>query len=126
MASLFDPLSIAQETVKTIEGVGSHRPDPPRFKVRIPVNPGEWAKKEAFQRQHNLLKWSAYHAKTLSRVDKKTFKLPKISATKSSIASGITDVGQAREVDEEARSVRTMLESHESSIGVIREEEDED
>ncbi|XP_059155179.1 leucine-rich repeat-containing protein 74B-like isoform X2 [Physella acuta] len=67
MASFFDPVSVAIETLKTIEGVGCHKPDPIRFKIQLPEDPGKWAKISSFKRGHNINKWSIRFQKKLGR-----------------------------------------------------------
>ncbi|KAH9523888.1 hypothetical protein Btru_047327 [Bulinus truncatus] len=80
MGTFFDPVSVAIETLKTIEGVGLHKKDPTRFKIMLPADPGTFAKIECYKREHDLLKWSYVYQKKVTRTQRPVKKLRMVAS----------------------------------------------
>ncbi|XP_005106094.2 leucine-rich repeat-containing protein 74A [Aplysia californica] len=57
MASFADPLETATEVMRSMPGATPQKLES-RFKIRLPENPGAWAKVSTYQRQHDIHKWN--------------------------------------------------------------------
>ncbi|KAK0059968.1 leucine-rich repeat-containing protein 74A [Biomphalaria pfeifferi] len=80
MATFFDPVSVAIETLKTIEGVSLDKKDPVRFKIMLPTDPGTWAKESCYKLRHNILKWSNLYQKKVTRAQRQIRKLRMVAS----------------------------------------------
>ncbi|KAK3745882.1 hypothetical protein RRG08_015609 [Elysia crispata] len=113
MSFLFEPVSAAIQTLKHIKSASDKGPDPERFIVRLPANPGKWAMNMAFKRQHNLWKWTKYRQAKLPRKLKlKTLKIVK-HGEKSDFPEQITS-----EFDEASSYMRVTAPADSSGLAL--------